>query len=128
MKTLSTLGPGQQAQNGQDLRLDSKGNIAIVDGLESVRQRIIQRLLFWRGEWFLDTNAGVPYREAIFRNFRSAGLAGAVIGEQIERVEDVTGTADVEVTIDPDTRSARYDTNSVSTIFGTLTGIGGSIG
>ena len=128
MRTLSTLAPGGQASGGMDLRLTPSGDIEVVDGLESVRQGVIQRLLFWSGEWFLGVADGVPYRADIFRRPTSAGLAAAVVTEQIASVDGVTGVSDVTVTIDPVTRLMSYRAGSVSTRYGTLSGIGGDIG
>ena len=128
MRTLSTLPPGGQAVDGMDLRLTPSGDLDVVDGLESVRQGVIQRLLFWSGEWFLAVGEGVPYRAEIFRRPTSAGLAAAVVTEQILGVDGVTGVADVFVTIDPVTRRMSYRANSVTTRYGTLSGIGGEIG
>ena len=64
----------------------------LVDGLEAVRQRVLQRLAFVRGEWFLDTGAGVPYYEEIFNRPHHEGLAAQVIAQELARlplVQDV---------------------------------------
>lgn len=56
-----------------DIKLDDSHDIvfdqydlALVTGQEALRQRIKQRLLLFRGEWFLDIDAGVPYFEDVF--------------------------------------------------------------
>lgn len=53
-----------------DLLLDDDGDLALVDGqivlvegVAEVRQSVQQSLRFLKGEWFLDTRLGVPYRE-----------------------------------------------------------------
>ena len=40
----------------------------VVDGAESVRQRVRQRLLFHRGEYYLDTAQGIPYVIDVIRH------------------------------------------------------------
>lgn len=37
----------------------------VVDGLESVRRRVLARLRFNLGEWYLRPGAGVPYLEGL---------------------------------------------------------------
>lgn len=45
----------------------SMNGFSITDGQEEVRQRLIQRLKTFLGEWFLDTTIGVPYHQIIFQ-------------------------------------------------------------
>lgn len=42
--------------------LDSTGDFVFVRGAERVRQQLEFTLSLWRGEWFLDTDFGTPYR------------------------------------------------------------------
>lgn len=51
-----------------DLKLDSSGDLEVIDGefsltsgSEAVAQELRQRLLFFLGEWFLDTRLGVDW-------------------------------------------------------------------
>ena len=120
MRTISAFGPNRQARHGQDLRLTARGDLEIVEGLESVRQRVIERLRFWRSEWFASGDAGVPYREEIFRDATGVGLASAVISDRIRDVADVTGVADVSVAIDGPTRRMSYRAGRVSSVFGSI--------
>lgn len=39
---------------------------AILRGAPAIIQRLRVRISFFLGEWFLDTNQGVPYRERVF--------------------------------------------------------------
>jgi hypothetical protein len=57
-------------QSPLDIALDDGGELDIVDGdvrlaagLEGVSQGIRVRLLLFKGEWFLDLDAGTPWRE-----------------------------------------------------------------
>ncbi len=76
-------------------------NFTLVDGLDSVRQRVRQRLLFLFGEWFLQTQSGVPHLQEVLGNPNDLALIRRVITEHIIAVEDVTGVQDVEVSFDP---------------------------
>ena len=50
--------------------LDLSGNAAhLSSDLEAIRQSIAIRLRFFRGEWFLDETAGLPYfQEILIKN------------------------------------------------------------
>jgi hypothetical protein len=52
-------------KNG-DLYLDADGNIAVVDGIEAVRQSVVTLLQMIKGEWVLDVTQGIPYMQEIF--------------------------------------------------------------
>lgn len=43
----------------------STGNLVFIDGLEAIRQDINIRLRFFKGEWFLNTEVGIPYFQKI---------------------------------------------------------------
>lgn len=48
-----------------DLRLSAGDVVWETDLGQEVAQRLLTRLNFWRGEWFLNTSAGTPYVQAI---------------------------------------------------------------
>ena len=52
-RTIAGFQPGNFLIADQDLQLDEHGNLLIVDGLEDVRQRVLFRLRFWLGQWYL---------------------------------------------------------------------------
>ena len=85
-----------------------------VDGLESVRQRVRQRLLFQRGEYYVNELDGVPYVGDVLRYQFEPGLAEAVITEAILAVEDVTGVRDVQITFDSRNRRITYQAEVLS--------------
>lgn len=92
----------------------------IIDGIESVRQRVEQRLKFFRGEWFLDTSKGTPWFQDVLIRPVSAALSAAIITKAIQSVTDVTSVNNVIAEIDPATRKMSY-TARVQTIFGSFT-------
>ena len=100
---------------GTDNDLDN----TIVDGIESVRQRITQRVRFWRGTWFLDEADGVPYLREVLDRPTEIGVAGTVIAEQIRGVSDVTSVSQVSTEFDPDTRRLTFR-GHVETVYGEL--------
>ena len=58
---------------GTDLQLDSdfdldlvEGDLALIEGLDAIRQHVRQRLQLFLGEWFLDITVGVPYFQNVY--------------------------------------------------------------
>ena len=102
----------------QDVHLDSRSSLGMATGLEDVRQRVVETLKLWRGEWFLDTTRGVPYADEIFRRPAVAGLISSAISSRIRAVDGVTGVPSVTSTFNPATRvyslRARVGTADVS--------------
>ena len=88
----------------QDVHLDSRSSLSVATGLEDVRQRVVETLKLWRGEWFLDTTRGVPYTDEIFRRPAVAGLISSAISSRIRAVDAVTGVPSVTSSFDPATR------------------------
>jgi hypothetical protein len=43
------------------------GSIAIIFGIDAIVQAIKTRLLFFLGEWFLDTTVGVPWFDSVLK-------------------------------------------------------------
>ena len=90
-----------------DLSVDSRGGLRIEEGIEAVRQRVLQRLRFTRGEWFLSERDGVPYADAIFNQGLDAGLAAQVIAGELLRLDVVKSVEVVAASLSPITRRLR---------------------
>lgn len=113
MRTLSTSPIDPLApDNGDDL--DNR----IVDGVESLRQRLTQRLRFLLGEWDLDTRKGT---ESVIGFEYTPTLAAAVISDAIqdEGGEELTGAPVITMNLDRDTRQFTF-TATVPTIYGDM--------
>jgi len=83
---------------------DLAAGFAVVDGLEAVRQRVLQRLRLYRGESFIDAEAGVPYLTDLLGERLPSALAGSIIADQIRGVRGVVAVANVDAQLDPATR------------------------
>ena len=90
----------------------------VVDGLEAVRQAVVQRLRFWFGTWFLNAARGVPYR-AVLGSVADTGLAARTITDAIRAVEDVTEVLDIRFVLDQSSREASYSAR-VKTVYGEM--------
>lgn len=83
--------------------IDFDAGFTAIDGVESVRQRVLQALRFNQGEWFLNTSAGTPYLTQIFGT-RFAPLSESVIRRHISDVPGVDDVASITSTFDSATR------------------------
>ena len=82
--------------------------LAVADGLEALRQRVVQRLRLHRGEWFLDQEAGVSWLGDILRRPIPAGLAAQVIAAEIREVEGVVSVTNVVAELDRTQRRLQF--------------------
>ncbi len=80
----------------RDLSLDSTGDLEMVDAdvvlideEDLVRQRIEMTLRMFRGEWFLNIEAGVPYYESVLGVRRDLAEVDAVLKAAILGVSGV---------------------------------------
>ena len=88
----------------------------VVDGLDSVMQRVAQRLRFRLGEWFLRTDRGTDY-DPILGTFGINELGIQAFTAQGAAVEGVDSITDVRTTLNNETRTLRYQA-AVHTQFG----------
>ena len=106
---------------GGDLSVDRRGNLVIEQGLEAVRQRVLQRLHFVRGEWFLSDTEGVPYYQEMFAQPYSEGLAARVIASEVSNVAGVDNVEVVSSSLDSAGRRLLHLVLRIETDFGQLT-------
>lgn len=77
-----------------DLEFDGRGRLAMVDGMEAIKQRLRLRIGTRAGEWFLDSRLGVPWLQLMekgtSRNRIRAEMMKAIMAdEEVERVENL---------------------------------------
>lgn len=93
---------------------------SIATGNEDIRQRCIQRLKFFRGEWLLDRRAGTPWFQRVLTRPIEIGIVSAIIADTIANVEGVSAVEQVDATLDRETRKLRFSAQ-IRTIHGTIT-------
>ncbi len=108
--------------------LDAGGDLAVVDfdlalveGAAQVGQRLKTRLKSFLGEWFLDTDFGVPYFQEILKKGPDLNRVIAVIQEQILADAEVLEITDFQTTYDNGARAFSYRFR-VNTVFGVVEG------
>ncbi len=102
---------------GHDLYLDADGQIAFVHDAEAVGQHARCRLMTHRGEWFLDTTAGVPWLDRILGKRVDLTLAEAVIKSEILKTDGVTGISSFDLRFRSATRGLDLASATIETIF-----------
>ena len=95
---------------------DGDIDFKVADGLESVRQRVHQRLLFQRGEYYIDIRKGLPYVTDILRHHFDHSLAERVIIDNILEVEGVTEVKEPSLVFDRVLRKLTFSA-TIETIY-----------
>ncbi|MBB4063695.1 hypothetical protein [Gellertiella hungarica] len=98
-----------------DLFLSADGNIATVTSAEAVGQHARQRLGTFAGEWFLDTEAGVPWLDGILGSSYDPALAESVVKAELLDTDGVTEITSFAVRFDRATRGLIIDSIAVLT-------------
>lgn len=99
-----------------------QGRANLADGPESVAQRVHQRLLLLKGEWFLDTDDGVPYLQEIMVKPANMPRVEYTIKRRILGTEGVSEIREFNMSLNRDTRKLQVEA-TVATEFGTTFGI-----
>ena len=112
----------------RDLLLDDDGDLAFIDGdlalvsgLDAIRQDAACRLRFVRGEWFLAPSVGVEYHEAIFVKAPDLARVRAIFRRELLATPGIVSVESVDVALDAGTRKltgsfrATADTGAIIT-------------
>lgn len=83
-----------------DLELNPDGQLRLVYDNEAIAQHVKQNLLFYRGEWFLDILAGVPWFQEVFVRPTNQVVIESVIKKAILDVVGVLELVSFNVEID----------------------------
>lgn len=96
------------------------GDAQVINEARRVAQQIKITLLFFLGEWFLDTSFGVPYLEDILVKNPRWSRVQTVLRARIADVPGVRRVVTLKTTLDAATRGLRVEFEA-DTLFG-LTG------
>lgn len=99
----------------EDIYLDATGNLAMVYDAEAVGQHAAQRLMAYRGEWFLDKDVGVPWMRDLLGKGYDPILAEAVIKAEIMGTDGVTAIRSFSVRFNRARRELENYSISVNT-------------
>lgn len=102
-----------------DLEL-SQNKFSIVTGIDEIRQRCIQNLRTFLGEWFLDTTIGVPYFQAILVKNPQENVVDTFLKNEILSTPGVVELLEYDADFDSSIRTLNV-TFKVDTDVGELT-------
>lgn len=88
-----------------DIWFDAAGNLQTVEDGEAVAQRVRQHIEFYQGEWFLNTEVGVPWFQFIFVEPFEASTAETFLKAEILDVPGVAEILEFVVSVDKTKRS-----------------------
>lgn len=92
-----------------DIQITNNG-FTLVTGKAQIRQRLINNLRTFFGEWFLDLTLGVPYFQLIFEKGTSPEIIEALIKDAILDTEGIIALDRFEpLDYDPGTRLLTVD-------------------
>lgn len=61
----------------------TNGDLTLLDGIEAISQEVTSRLRFFLGEWFLNTDAGIPFFEKILVKNPSLPVIGLLLRKAV---------------------------------------------
>jgi hypothetical protein len=100
-----------------DLMLDSSGSLVMATDNEAIGQHVKQRLLFYRGEWFLDTLAGTPWFQNVFVRPHNQMVIESVIKREILDTPGIAELTSFQINIDERTRAIQVlEATALSTL------------
>jgi hypothetical protein len=104
-------------QTTNDLHIADDGNLATVTGALAIGQHVRQRLMTFSGEWFLDTEAGMPWLSQIMGRGYDPALAEAIVKAEILDTDGVTEITSFSIGFDRTARRLDVRQVEVGTIY-----------
>jgi hypothetical protein len=77
---------------------DSSLNIVFTDLDQYITQKIKNRLLFLKGEWFLDVSLGIPYFESVFEKGTDYNFLTLIFRSELLKINGITDILEFELT------------------------------
>lgn len=100
-----------------DLFVDRTANLALVYDAEAVGQHVRQRLKTFQGEWFLDTEVGMPWLKDIFGKAYNPALSEAIVKAEILDTKGVVRIETFAVSFDRHTRGLLINGIEILTVY-----------
>lgn len=103
----------------QDVYLSADGNLAMVSDAEAVGQHVKQRTKAFKGEWFLNSDVGVPWLADILGKGYDPALAESVIKSVVRKTDGVTEITSFSVRFNKIRRELAASSISINTVYDT---------
>ena len=81
----------RELDDNDDMQFGSQQGNFLKDSPEAVAQAVLTRLRLWVGEWFLDTNEGTPFEQAMLGAGKLATIEPAIR----ERILETQGVIEI---------------------------------
>lgn len=85
--------------DNNDLIIENN-NLVLIDGIDLVRQLLLERLRTFRGEWFLDVTVGVPYFQDIMKKGVNINSVSSILKDEIVGTPGVISLKSFELDFD----------------------------
>jgi uncharacterized protein (DUF2164 family) len=94
----------------KDLTLTSEKNLRVTSTLsEFVSQKIENKLMFFKAEWFLNFELGIPYFDNIFVKNPDINLINTIFIREIRSIEEIIEIIKFETEYNPQLRTYAID-------------------
>lgn len=87
-----------------DLEFDGLNNLRMVEGTSEVRQRLWIAIMTNQGEWFLNSDFGVPWLELLGDKNNEEDIKQAILAE-LQKDDAVEEVANIQLNFDSQTRA-----------------------
>ena len=87
----------------------SAGDLAILTGADAIVQSVKLHLQFFKGEWFLDLDAGIPYFQDVLIKNPDPNLLQSVFRNALLAIPGVLEIISLSLAIDNETRTLAID-------------------
>lgn len=92
----------------------SSGDLTLTSGVEAIRQNIQIRLKFFQGEWFLNTDIGIPYFGTFLTKNPNLAVVRSIIRDAVEGIPGVKSVTSVETQITTGSRDLQISLKVLS--------------
>lgn len=99
----------------------------VVDGNAAIRQKIIDTLNLWQGEWFLNTSDGFPWAQQVLGTKQiNASFVGGLITQALLQIQGVA-TVTASANFNSSTRAFTYNFSAKLNSGAIITGGSGGV-
>jgi hypothetical protein len=83
-----------------DLVLGPTGDLQLTQGTDAIKQAVAQAIKQFAQDWFLDMNAGLPYRQQLFGGRDLSSAFEAVLQNRVLQVPGILGLLTWQTSLD----------------------------
>jgi hypothetical protein len=91
-----------------DLSIEN-GDLVLVDKSDCAAQHVAQRIKLFKGEWFLDLDAGIPWFQDILKKNPNPNLVDGILKNAIIESPDIVELLSFNLDYDTGTRELTVD-------------------